>query len=204
MKSLSEGIFQPSTSELLARKSRTITRRPTFKDRIGNIVGAIQDIPSNVRLGGKTTGIMLKSGGNPSVRDQISLIRDTHPKSYATGAAIGTAGLALAGYATHKSLKKHQPQSVNASGLIPGSYILDESIIDTVKEKVSGITDSIGNGINAVKNRVQTNVGKLASAIGSGADYFKKNVEGIGNTVGSIGNRVRRFASDVVGSKNVT
>lgn len=206
MRSLQEGILNPSTSELLARQLRSVAGRTTFKDRVGNIVGAVKQLPKNYSLGMKSAKVMIGSGGNPSIKQRLMLQKElikTHPKNFAAGAAAGAGMLALGGYAGHYWANKHRKQSVNASGLVRGSYVVNEGIIDDAKAKISGIGDSIGNAVGAVKNRIQTNIGHLSNGISSVTDRIKGAAQGVADTVGSIGDKVSNFASNTIGSKNV-
>ena len=108
-------------------------------------------------------------------------------------------GLAL----SRNRLRYNHRQPINASGLVRGSYVVNEGIIDDAKAKISGIGDSIGNAVGAVKNRIQTNIGHLSNGISSITDRIKGAAQGVADTVGSIGDRVSNFASNTIGSKNV-
>lgn len=86
--------------------------------------------------------------------------------------------------------------------LIPGTFV-NEGIIDTVKEKVSGAVDSVGNFFDSAKKRVQTNVGNIANGINSVTNKIKGVASGIADGVSNVGKGVSNFASNIVGSKNV-
>lgn len=86
--------------------------------------------------------------------------------------------------------------------LVPGTFV-NEGIIDTVKDKVSGAVDSVGNAINSVKERVKTNVGNLANGINYGINSAKNVASGIANGISGAQEKIANFASNVVGSKNV-
>lgn len=86
--------------------------------------------------------------------------------------------------------------------LIPGTFV-NEGIIDTVKDKVSGAVDSVGDFLDSTKKRVQTNVGNIANGINSVTDRIKGVANGIADGVSSVGRGISNFASNVVGSKNV-
>ena len=87
--------------------------------------------------------------------------------------------------------------------LVPGTFVYNEGIIDTVKDKVSGAVDSVGNAINSVKERVKTNVGNLANGINYGINSAKNVASGIANGISGAQEKIANFASNVVGSKNV-
>lgn len=87
--------------------------------------------------------------------------------------------------------------------LVPGTFVYNEGIIDTVKDKVSGAVDSVGNTINSFKERVKTNVGNLANGINYGINSAKNVASGIANGISGAQEKIANFASNVVGSKNV-
>lgn len=87
--------------------------------------------------------------------------------------------------------------------LVPGTFVYNEGIIDTVKDKVSGAVDSVGDTINSVKERVKTNVGNLANGINYGINAAKNVASGIANGISGAQEKIADFASNVVGSKNV-
>ena len=65
--------------------------------------------------------------------------------------------------------------------------------------KENFITDAAGS----IKNRIQTNTGKLANGFRNITDTAKNFVSGIAERISNAQDSVSNFASNIVGSKNV-
>lgn len=61
----------------------------------------------------------------------------------------------------------------------------------------------ITDAAESIKNRIQTNAGKLANGFRNATDVAKNFVGGIAERIGNAQDSVSNFASNVVGSKNV-
>jgi phage-related protein len=61
----------------------------------------------------------------------------------------------------------------------------------------------ITDAAESIKNRIQTNAGKLANGFRDATDVAKNFVGGIAERIGNAQNAVSDFASNIIGSKNV-
>lgn len=61
----------------------------------------------------------------------------------------------------------------------------------------------IMDAVDSIKNRIQTNAGKLANGFRDATNVAKNFVGGIADKIGSAQDAVSNFASNTIGSKNV-